>query len=379
MSYKISNIKIHIYSSSYGDTKVFGQPKSLRSGVIIEVQTKNNLSGFGESYLSGYLPEISKQSLEYFSDFLIGKKIDKIEDIITSLNIPFCNNNGFLKSMISAIEIAIFDLKSKIAGKPLYLYLNKKFRKNVLGYASGGSVIYNKHKIFEDFELSKKIGLNYYKLRIGYQNFNKDLERINYAIKLFGKDKIMVDAIMGTLNKWDKKDFIKKIKTFNRLKIKWIEEPLHPSKIIDYKEIKKKTKIPIALGEAYTSFEEFKTLINNDCCDYIQPDVTQCGILDTIKICKLAKKKKKKISLHVWGSSLSFLINLHFAIAFKEVDIIEYPLVKLSIMNEEVIKNFNISKNKFQINKNIKGLGLNFKKDYFKKFKFIKKSGFSIQ
>ena len=379
MSYKILNTKIHIYSSNYGDTKVFGQPKKLRSGVIIEVQTKNNLSGFGESYLSGYLPEISKQSLEYFSDFLVGKKIDKIEEIVSSLNIPFCNNNGFLKSIISAIEIAIFDLKSKIAGKPLYLYLNNKFRENVLGYASGGSVIYNKDKIYEDFILAKKIGLKYYKLRIGYQNFNNDLERINYAIKLFGKDRVMVDAIMGTLNKWDKNDFINKVKRLNRLKIKWIEEPLHPSKIIDYKEIKKKSKIPIAVGEAYTSFEEFNTLINSNCCDYIQPDVTQCGIIDTIKICKLGKKKGKKISLHVWGSSLSFLINLHVAIAFKEVDFIEYPLVKLSIMNEKISQNFKINKNKFQINKNIKGLGLNIEKGYFKKFKFIKKSGFSIQ
>ena len=61
--------------------------------------------------------------------------------------------------------------------------------------------------------------------------------------------------------------------------------------------------------------KSLKILILNNCCDIIQPDVTQCGILDAIKICKLAKKHKK-ISLHVWGSSLSFLVNLHFCISF---------------------------------------------------------------
>ena len=103
----------------------------------------------------------------------------------------------------------------------------------------------------------------------------------------------MIDAIMGTLNKWEKKDFIKKLTKFNRLNLKWIEEPLHPSRIFDYKEITKKSLNSIALGEAFTSYEEFKILILNNCCDIIQPDVTQCGILDAIKICKLAKKHKK--------------------------------------------------------------------------------------
>ena len=77
--------------------------------------------GYGESYVSGYLPEISKVSLEYFSDYLIGKKINNVEDITKLLVIPFCTNNGFLKSIISAIEIAIFDLKSQIKNVP---YIN---------------------------------------------------------------------------------------------------------------------------------------------------------------------------------------------------------------------------------------------------------------
>ena len=64
MVYKITKIKSHIYSSNYGNNKVFGQPKNLRSGVILEIQTKNNLSGYGETYLAGYLPELTKESFD---------------------------------------------------------------------------------------------------------------------------------------------------------------------------------------------------------------------------------------------------------------------------------------------------------------------------
>tara|TARA_B100001564_G_C20571750_1_gene638690 strand:- start:4 stop:1137 length:1134 start_codon:yes stop_codon:yes gene_type:complete len=377
LTHKIVKIKIHTYSSRYGN-KVFGQPKSVRSGVIIEIISDKNFRGFGESYVSGYLPEISKISLEYFSDYLIGKNLNKIEEIKKLLIIPFCTNNGFLKSIIAAIEIAIFDLKSQIKNVPLYKYLNKSFRKSISGYASGGSVVCNNNDIYKDFLMSKKIGLEKYKLRIGYQSFKMDLKRINYALQLFGRKNVMVDAIMGTLNKWEKNQFIKKLAIFNRLDLKWIEEPLHPSKTFDYKEITKKSVNPIALGEAFTSYEEFKILILNNCCDIIQPDVTQCGILDTIKICKLAKKYKKKISLHVWGSSLSFLVNLHFALAFKEVDIIEYPLVNMDILKNIVSNNYKTKKNKIYISSNMSGIGIYLKKNYFNQFKFIKKSGFSI-
>ena len=378
MIYKIAKIKTHIYSSKYGNNKVFGQPKGVRSGVIIEIISNNNLKGYGESYVSGYLPEISKISLKYFSQYLIGKNIIKIKDVNKLLNTPFCTNNGFLKSIISAIEIALFDLKSQIKKEPLYKYLNKNYRESVDSYASGGSVVCSKKDIKKDFLIIKKNDLEKYKLRIGYQNFNKDIERINYAIELFGKNKVMVDAIMGTLNKWEKKDFIKKTKVFNNMKLKWIEEPIHPSKISDYKELTKRSKNLIALGEAFTSYEEFKTIILNNCCDIVQPDVTQCGVLDTIKICKLAKKYKKKVSLHVWGSSLSFLVNLHFALAFKEVDIIEYPLVNLDILKDIVSTNYKIKKNKIYINNNKSGIGISLKKNYFNQFKFIKKSGFAI-
>ena len=79
--------------------------------------------------MSGYLPDLTKVSLEYFSDNLIGKNLNNIEKIMKSLNVPFCTENGFLKSILSAIEIALFDLISKLEKKPLFYYLNNKFRK----------------------------------------------------------------------------------------------------------------------------------------------------------------------------------------------------------------------------------------------------------
>jgi len=374
---KISKISSHIYSSDYGNKNVFGQPKKVRSGVILEIISDTKHCGYGESYLSGYLPEISKSTLEYFSDMLIGKKIDDLEKLILQLRIPFCSNSGFIKSITSAIEIALYDLKSRIDQKPLYEFLNKNYRNSVLGYASGGSVIYNEKEIIADAKIAKD-KFNFYKMRVGYQNLTKDLNRIKAAVKIMGEDKVMIDAIMGTLNKWTHKDLTKILPELDKINLKWIEEPIHPSNYIDYQLIKKKSKNKIAIGEAYTSFQEFKTIIENNCCDIIQPDVTQCGIIDTIKICKYAKKKKKKIALHVWGSPLSLIINLHFALAFREVDFIEFPLVRLKIFKEILDKNIQINLGRISSKTQKNGIGFILEKNYLKKYKFIKKSGFSI-
>tara|TARA_B100000787_G_C16186961_1_gene295239 strand:- start:937 stop:2067 length:1131 start_codon:yes stop_codon:yes gene_type:complete len=374
---KIAKIKSHIYSSEYGTKNVFGQPKKVRSGVILEIISESKHCGYGESYLSGYLPEISKSTLEYFSDMLIGKKIDDLDKLILQIKIPFCSNNGFIKSITSAIEIALYDLKSRIEKKPLYEFLNKNYRNSVLGYASGGSVIYSKKEIINDVKIAKE-KFNFYKMRVGYQNLNSDLSRIQEAVKIMGANKVMIDAIMGTLNKWSYKDFIKILPKFNKMNLKWIEEPIHPSNFIDYSLLKKKSKNKIAIGEAYTSFQEFRTIIENNCCDIIQPDITQCGILDAIRICKYGKRKNKEIALHVWGSPLSFIINLHFALAFKEVDFIEYPLVRLKIFKEILDNDIQIDSGRVRLNSKKNGIGFTLNKNYLKKFKFIEKSGFSI-
>ena len=62
------------------------------------------------------------------------------------------------------------------------------------------------------------------------------------------------------------------------------------------------------------------------------------------------------------GSSFSFLLNLHFALAFKEIDLIEFPLVKLDIMNNEIKKIYKINDSKIEITKEVIGLGINIDK-----------------
>jgi len=159
----------------------------------------------------------------------------------------------------------------------------------------------------KDLQNIKKNGFVNYKMRIGYLSFKKDIERINFVIKNLKKKSLMIDAIMGTLNKWKLNEAKKRVKYLNKYKLLWLEEPLPAERMHDYKILKKLSKNPVAIGESFTNFYEFENVIKNDLCDIVQPDITQVGIFDAIKIVKLAKKYKKKVALHVWGSPISLM------------------------------------------------------------------------
>ena len=88
-------------------------------------------------------------------------------------------------------------------------------------------------------------------MRIGHLTWDQDLLRMNYVRKKFLNKGIMLDAIMGTLDKWDFNIIKNKIKYFENLNIKWIEEPFNPEDLESYKKLRKFRKLKIAIGESF--------------------------------------------------------------------------------------------------------------------------------
>ena len=144
---KIETIKI---STSYGDGNVFGQPKSVRTMVFIKILTNSRITGIGETYSGIYVPETIETIVNFLSKNLINENPLEKNLVLEKLNIPFVGNNGLIKSVISAIEIALVDISSKYLKIPMYKFLNKNYKKRIKVYASGGSVIFTPDQIKKD-------------------------------------------------------------------------------------------------------------------------------------------------------------------------------------------------------------------------------------
>ncbi len=374
---KIVNIKGFSLSSPYGDGNVYGQPKGVKSLGFVEVTSESGISGYGETYSGIYSPELIDNITEYLSKQIVGNKLNSL-DFLDRLNkIPFIGYTGIIQSVISGIELAVLDLIGKIEKKPVYqLFDKEEVNKKIKCYYSGGSVIFSEDQVEDDIIKMKEIGFNAYKMRVGLQDWNSDLKRVKKASEVLKGDKIMLDAIMGTLeNKWTIDDAINNIKDLESYHLEWIEEPLSPSSINDYSQLCKISNIPIAMGEAYSGSVHFETIVSNKCADIIQVDATHSmGFRELLEFSNNVKNNK---ATHVWGSTLSFVANATLALLSKNIEIHEFPSVDFKISHDIIQEKSKIVNSEFIIS-DYPGFGIDINDQIKNKYKYVKNSGYKI-
>jgi L-alanine-DL-glutamate epimerase-like enolase superfamily enzyme len=211
-------------------------------------------------------------------------------------------------------------------------------------------------------------------MRIGLKQWKEDLKRVEEARLVLEKKNLMLDAIMGTIYPpWDFNKANKKIKQVMNFEPIWVEEPLIPNDYKGYEKLNK--KYPIAGGEALNNLLDFKIYKDFDCVDYIQPDVTNVGGYDVLKNI-INIYKNKKIAIHVWGSKIAFLANLHFCFANK-VEFLEYPMMHLNI-DKEISKESLKIKDDFIYPPNEPGLGVHISKKIKLKYKIKNMSNYQL-
>ena len=359
-------------SSTYGDGNVFGQPEGVKSIGLVEVHTDDGLVGIGETYSGVYVPELIEPTVKFLESLVVGLNPLNIEGVYDTMEIPFVGRDGFIRSVIGAIEIALWDIKGQVESKPIYQLLGDDTHEFDV-YSSGGSVTFDCDMIKKDIE---NIPFDSYKMRVGFWDWWEDIQRVKIAREELGSNELMVDSIMGTLNTWDRHSAVLNINDLSEENLTWIEEPLHPSKLKDLKYVYNNIKTPIATGEGLSGKLDFDSYLDSGCIDIIQPDVTHCGgYIRAKKIIKQAKEREIKVALHVWGSSISLMSALHLAIA-TGVDWLEVPNVKLDLLSDR----FNDIVSKISTKNYDLGNGLGIKVDNKIKndYVFIPNSGYKI-
>tara|TARA_B110000003_G_C16592502_1_gene512371 strand:+ start:140 stop:1285 length:1146 start_codon:yes stop_codon:yes gene_type:complete len=371
---KVKKISGFTLSSPYGDGKVFGQPKGVKSLSFIEVRSESGLSGFGETYSGIYAPALVPHIVDYLSPYIYNQSLSSLDFLDKLNNIPFIGHSGIIQSVISGIELALLDLIGKIQNKPVYQLFDAGTNKSVKCYYSGGSVAFSEREIEDDITKMKKLGFNAFKMRVGLQEWNKDIKRVNKASDILKSDKLMVDAIMGTLeDKWSIDDALSKIKDLEKYNLEWIEEPLNPSDLSSYTKLCKASNIPVAMGEAYSGHIHFEGIKSNECADIIQVDTTHSmGFRELLKFSNNTFQNK---ATHVWGSTLSFYANATLAVLSKNIDIHEFPSVEFAISNDIVKEKVKFQNSKLLIS-NYPGFGIDINDEIKNKYSYIENSGY---
>lgn len=195
---------------------------------------------------------------------------------------------------LSALDMALWDLKAKKAGMPLWRLLGG-FDPNVPCYAGGIDIDLTAQELIDQTHANFANGHRAIKMKVGRDRLSEDVAKIAAMRDAFGPDlPLMVDANM----KYTVDSAVRAARAFLPFDLVWFEEPIPPDDPAGHARILRDGGIPIASGENLRSLWEFRTAIEGG-VTFPEPDVTNCGgITPFMKIARLAEAFHLPVTSH---------------------------------------------------------------------------------
>lgn len=196
---------------------------------------------------------------------------------------------------LSAADIALWDLKARRAGLPLWNLLGG-FDPAVPCYAGGIDLQLGVDALLAQTERNLARGFRAIKMKVGRDRLSEDVERVRAMRGHLGADfPLMVDANM----KWGVDEAIRAARALRAFDPLWLEEPIVPDDPAGHARVLREGGLPIAAGENLRSVWEFRQLIEAGGVSYPEPDVTNCGgVTAFMKIAHLAEAFNLPVTSH---------------------------------------------------------------------------------
>jgi L-alanine-DL-glutamate epimerase-like enolase superfamily enzyme len=224
----------------------------------------------------------------------------------------YIGRRGIAVHAISGIDIALWDIAGKAAGKPVCELIGTPKRDKVRAYASM-LMPDEPGEVRERVSELREQGFTAIKLGWGPLGADpaKDVELATAAVEAAGEGgTILIDAGLGYGS--DAKTAIGVGEQLDELGVFWLEEPFEPDEYEAYAELADAVEIRVAAGEQDTTLWGFRELIERGHVDLVQPDVTRCGgITELLRIAEFAQARGVETVPHAWKSGIIKAASLH--------------------------------------------------------------------
>ncbi len=277
--------------------------------IFVQIETDDGFIGTGYSYTIGTGGRAVLALLrEDLLHRLVGQDARQIEALWNKL---FWATHGTAVGAITslalaAVDTALWDLRCKAAGQPLWL-LAGGYRERVPLYdTEGGWLNLPIDEIVREAEASLAKGWPGVKIKVGKPDPMEDVARLTAVREAIGPN---IDLMVDANQSFTYTEAKRRARLFEHLNLFWFEEPMPAEDMSGHVQLAQSTSIPVAVGESIYSLSHFREYLASGACGIVQVDVARIGgITPWLKTAHLAESFNVKVAPH-------FLMELHVSLA----------------------------------------------------------------
>jgi len=323
--------------------------------VVVKVETDEpGLYGVGDATFRQRAHAVVAAVDEYLDDFARGRKVGHIEDIWQSAyQSSYWRNGPVLNNALSGLDQALWDIKGKRAGMPLYELLGGKSRFAVPGYSHAGGA--TPEAAAEDAQRLVEDGFEHVRIQLGGYGAVNRSQQADFKEAEFGRedDNFMdpdpylsgvpemfartreavgddIELLHDIHERVEPMDAIKLIKELEPYDPFFIEDPFSPENNAYFRLLREQTHVPIAMGELYNNPHEWVRPMTERWFDFIRIHISQIGgITPAMKVARLGEWFNVKTAWHGPGdvAPVGHAANAHIDLAIWNFGIQEAPRI----------------------------------------------------
>ena len=281
-----------------------------RDAVVVRVTTKGGIVGWGEAHHGRCPGAIAKLIDTTLRQLVVGMDASDVVGVWSRIYKMQLASHGMGTASclaMSGIDLALWDIRGKATGWPVYKLLGGKAR-DIPAYAGGISLGYQEPaQLIEEIRGLIAKGYKAVKLRVGDTVAN-DILRVDAVRKAYPDLTLLADANTAyTVN-----DVRSVMPALEANQVRWLEEPFAPHDHRSYAEAARLGRVPLAAGENHYTRHEFNRVIEDGAITVLQPDLSKTGgITEALRIAAMASAWKLQINPHTLLTGINMAASIH--------------------------------------------------------------------
>jgi len=307
-----------------------------RDAVLVKVETSAGVAGWGEAHAArapSAIAELFNTTLRQLVVGMDAADIDGIWSRVYRMQLASHGAGAAAAIGLSGIDMALWDIRGKLAGKPLYEILGGSARR-IPAYAGGVALGYQPlSELLAEIDLVMALGYRAFKLRLG-DSPARDIERVRGVRQHVGDD---VDILTDVNTAYDLAEIAEIMPVLDECHIGWLEEPFPAHDYKSYIAAKELGLTPLAAGENHYTRFDFERVADDDAISIWQPDLSKTGgITEALRIAALAATHGFSIHPHTSLTSINMAASIHFLSAIENAGYFEADLSKFNPLRSEL-------------------------------------------